>query len=435
MLLERIVARQCICLRQLAEGNRAREVAFGRFLANEKVTVGRLIEGWSEQTRSAVAGRHVLALQDTSEINFHTTPQRRRGLGEIGKGVGRGLLVHAMLAVDADSGSCLGLLAGSVYTREGRVETPHAKRPLEDKESRRWIETGEAAKPVLTSAANVTVLADRESDIYAEWATLPGENFHLLTRSMQDRGVAGGGTLSSAMAKLPFVATRTIDLLATPKRAARKAVLSLRFGAVEILRPRGMGMKHLPRTVALRVVEVIELSPPEGVEPVDWRLLTTHEVADVAAAWQIVDWYRLRWIIEQLFRLMKSHGLRIEDSQLADADALIKLAAIATRAAAVILQLVQARDGKSREPANNAFSQSEITVLDGLNARIEGKTALQKNPYARHSLAWASWIIARLGGWNGYPSSKPPGPITMQHGWEYFQAIAAGWNLRDVCIP
>ncbi len=105
------------------------------------------------------------------------------------------------------------------------------------------------------------------------------------------------------------------------------------------------------------------------------------------------------------------------------------------KGSAVILQLVQARDGKSHEPAGNAFNQTEITVLDGLNANIEGKTALQKNPHPRHSLAWASWIIARLGGWNGYPSSKPPGPITMRHGWEYFQAIAKGWNLRDVCIP
>jgi hypothetical protein len=399
------------------------------------VTAERLIDGWSDPTRSAVTGRHVLAIQDTSELNFRTTPERRRGLGEIGKGVGRGVLVHAMVAVDADNGSCLGLVAGSVYTRQGRIETPHAKRPLEDKESRRWIDTAEAAKPVLAAAAVVTVVADRESDIYTEWATLPDDNFYLLTRVMHDRAVAGGGTLSSAAAQWPFVATRSVDLLATHKRAARQAVLSLRFGAVEILKPDGVGMKHLPRKVPLRLVEVIECNPPDGVEPVRWRLLTTHDVADVTMAWQIIDWYRLRWTIEQLFRLMKSHGLRIEDSQLADAGALIKLSAIATKAATVILQLVQARDAKGHEPAGNAFSQTEIDVLDGLNAKIQGKTELQKNPHAQHSLAWASWIIARLGGWDGYPSSKPPGPITLRHGWEYFHAIAKGWCLRDVCIP
>jgi len=59
-----------------------------------------LLAGWGEQTAIAAAGRHVLAIQDTSEINFRTTPERRRDLGEIGKGVGRGLLLHAMLALD-----------------------------------------------------------------------------------------------------------------------------------------------------------------------------------------------------------------------------------------------------------------------------------------------------------------------------------------------
>jgi hypothetical protein len=126
MLLGRMVARQDICLRRLSEGERAQEVGFHRLLANDKVTVERLIEGWSEQTVSAVAGRHVLAIQDTSEITFATTPKRRRGLGEIGKGGGRGLLVHAMVAVDAVGGGCLGLVAGCVYTRQGRVSTPHA---------------------------------------------------------------------------------------------------------------------------------------------------------------------------------------------------------------------------------------------------------------------------------------------------------------------
>lgn len=410
-------------------------MGFGRFIANEKVTVERLIEGWSEQTASTVAGRHVLAIQDLSEMNFQTTKERRRGLGEIGKGTGRGVLAHVMMALDAETGSCLGLVAGSVWTRQGRVEIPHDKRPLEDKESRRWIETAAKAKTVLSQAASVTVVADRESDIYAEWATIPGENFHLLTRVMHDRAVAGGGSLSSVAKAFPLAGTRTVELAATPQRAARQAVLDLRFGRVEVLRPNTRDAKDLPKTVSLTFVEVIERDPPDGVEPVHWRLLTTHAVADVAAAWQIVDWYRMRWAIEQLFRLMKSQSLKTEDSQLATADGLIKLVAIAAKAAAVIMQLLQARDGKSAEAASNAFGKEEIAVLDGLNTQIQGKTALQKNPHPMHSLAWAAWIIAKLGGWDGYPSSKPPGPITFRNGLEYFHAIAAGWRLRNVCIP
>jgi hypothetical protein len=423
-----------LCLRRLAAGSRAAEVRFGRFLANPKVTVERLIEGWSRQTGAAVAGRHVLAIQDTSEIHFSTRPRRRRGLGEVGKGNAHGVLAHVMAAVDADNGSCLGLVTGSVYNRRGRVRIAHAKRALKDKESKRWEQTAQAAKPILAAATMVTSVSDREGDIYSEWASVPETNFHLLTRMMHDRGVAGGGTASQAIADWPFVARRGVELLATPGREARNAVLSLRFGEITIRRPNGKGLGHLPKTVTLRLVEVVERGPPADVEPVCWRLLTTHAVDDAATAWQIVDWYRRRWIIEQLFRLMKAQGLRLEDSQLDTAEALMKLTAIAVQAACAVLQLVQARDG-GPEPAANAFAPPEIAVLDRLNGTIEGKTALQKNPHARHSLAWASWIIARLGGWNGYPSSKPPGPITMRNGWEYFQAVANGWTLRDVCIP
>ena len=99
------------------------------------------------------------------------------------------------------------------------------------------------------------------------------------------------------------------------------------------------------------------------------------------------------------------------------------------------MQLMQARSAPGREPATLAFGHDEIAVLDRLNAELQGTTKLQKNPHRNKSLKWGSWIIAKLGGWDGYSSSKPPGPITFKHGLEEFHAIVAGWSLRDVCIP
>ena len=81
-VLERMVARKSVCLRRLARGRRSEIIRYGRFLANPKVSVAALLEGWGEQTAGAAKGRHVLAIQDTSEINFHTSAGRQRGLGE-----------------------------------------------------------------------------------------------------------------------------------------------------------------------------------------------------------------------------------------------------------------------------------------------------------------------------------------------------------------
>jgi hypothetical protein len=424
-----MVARKSACLRRLAGGRRREIVRFGRFLANPRVSVAQLIAGWGEQTATACAGRHVLAIQDTSELNFRTTAGRRRGLGAIGKGVGRGLLLHAMLAVDSETRGCLGLVSGCTWTRAGRRRVPHGQRCLDDKESERWLSTAEAAKGVLAAAAQVTVVADRESDIYAEWARLPQPRFHLLTRAMHDRAIEGG-RLSNAV--LRPAGEAEIELAARADRPARRAKLVARFGRVRLKRPARTPEVGLPQTVAVSLVEVFEQNPPPGAEPILWRLLTTHEVMDAAMAWRVIDWYRARWIIEQLFRTLKQQGLRLEDSQLETAAGLCKLTAIAARAACITLQLVQARDGRSRQSCQIVFTPAETTTLQALLPQLEGRTAAQKNPHPPRSLAWAAWIIAKLGGWDGYKSSKPPGPITFRHGLEYFYAVAYGWSLHDV---
>ena len=425
-----MVSRQSVCLRRLAGGKRSGIIGFDRFLANPRVTGERLIEGWSSAAGEACSGRHVLAIQDTSDINFHTGEEHRRGLGEIGKGGGRGVVLHAMLGVDADTGGLLGLAAGQIWTRQGRVTIPHAKRLLSEKESGRWLATAQAAKPALSQASMVTEVSDRESDIYAKWARVPGGNFHILTRARKDRPIAGGGHLSSA--KLQAAGEAHVDLREREGRAARTAHLAASFGQVTLMRPGNSIEKGLPETVRLSLVEVIEVGAPAGAEPICWRLLTTHRVEDAAMAWRIVGWYRMRWTIEQFFRTLKQQGLQLEDSQVESAERLIKLTAIAAQAACVIMQLVQARDGKSAQMAQIAFTPAEIGALEALLPQLEGKTALQKNPHPPQSLAWAGWIVAKLGGWDGYPKSRPPGPITFRHGLQYFRSLAHGWSLRDV---
>jgi hypothetical protein len=442
-LLSGMLRHETTCLRRAAQGQRREIVRFGRFLRNERVSVEALIEGWSEQTQVAVADRHVLAIQDTTSISFKTTPENRRELGLSGLGSTYGVVLHPMLALDARTGSSLGLVAGQIWTRAGTVSASHRKRALSDKESQRWITTAQQAKPVLRRARMVTFLADRESDFYANWTLTPSQDRHLIARVMQDRSLGDGSRLFDATAIVEVAATRVVDLparaarattgkiKARPARPARKATVSLRYCSVELRRPQHVA-SELPEIVPLRLVEAIERDPPATAEPLHWRLLTTHAVDDAAAAWQIVDWYRMRWTIEQLFRTLKKQGLKVEDSQLETADRLLKLVAIATKAAATIMQLVQARDGGGREPASDAFSQSDLKTLDALSVHYHGTTKLQQNPHPRRSLAWAAWIIARLGGWDGYPNSAKPGPITFKYGLDSFRKIAFGATLQHV---
>jgi hypothetical protein len=263
---------------------------------------------------------------------------------------------------------------------------------------------------------------------------VPAPGVHVLGRVHHDRSLVGGGTLTTIARQWPLADTCCITLRERQDRPAREARVELRFGAVTLARPRD-GDRDLPAQVELSLIELTEPDPPPGVEPITWRLLTTHAVPDAAAAWQIIAWYRARWIIEQLFRLLKKQGLCLEDSQVETAERLLKLVAIAAQAAVITLQLLQARDGHSAEPASVALSADELGTLDALQVGYAGNTPLQKNPYPHRSLAWAAWLIARLGGWDGYPSSRPPGPITFKNGVDKLRLLAQGWGLRNVCMP
>ena len=189
---------------------------------------------------------------------------------------------------------------------------------------------GERAKAVLKDAAMVTIVDDREGDIYEKWARLPDDHTHLLTRACRDRNLVGGARLFAALAGLAEAHRYQFELPARAgKRSARTACLAVRFGRIRIRRPKNCSDVAAPAQIELSAIEVRELEAPPGEEPVLWRLLTTHPVESVAQALQVVGWYRLRWNIEQLFRTLKRQGLGLEQSVIEDGAALEKLAVIA----------------------------------------------------------------------------------------------------------
>jgi hypothetical protein len=190
-----------------------------------------------------------------------------------------------------------------------------------------------------------------------------------------------------------------------------------------ISRPRHASDRSDPPQLTLHMVEAREINGPAGGQPLLWRLLTTLNVTSAADAQEIVRLYRLRWRIEEVFRALKSDGMRLEESQMEEAGRLFKLALVGLAAATRTLQLVDARDGGPR-PATDVIDADLLPAAEAIAATLEGKTARQQNPHPRYSLAWLAWIIARLGGWNCY--YKPPGPKTMRAGWAQFAAMAAG---------
>lgn len=378
-----------------------------------------------------VAGRHILAIQDTSEINYEAHAGRVKGLGPAGNGTDLGFFLHPSLAVDACHGGVIGLAGGVVWKRQGKVVTGRRERDIADKESRRWINLAVDSATTLEAADIVTVVGDRESDIYELFAAPRPAKVHLLVRAAQDRRLVKDAQL---FAYADGLAERHRCTVEVPEKAGEKkrtATVAVGFGTVHIVRPARMARSTLPDAVAMTVVVVREVAAPEGAEPVRWVLLTTHEVDSVVAALAIVGWYRKRWLIEQLFRTLKTQGFNVEESQVVEGHALMNLVTAALIAAMQTLQLTLARSGATLQPVSDAFDGNEVRALAAIERKLPGKTAAQLNPHPPDSLAWAVWIVARLGGWTGYASQKPPGPKTMHLGLTQFQALALGWLLCE----
>lgn len=432
---QRIAERQTVCVRNLAD-DRAEQIRIRRFLTNEAVTVPEMVWHRAMFVAAAASGRHVLAIQDTSEINYQAQKDRKHRLGKVGNGTDVGLFVHPVLGVDADSGECLGTIHVQVWRRTKSKAANYKALPIEQKESYRWVVGGSQAKSVLAEAAMVTVLDDREADIYEKWDRLPDASTHLLTRASRDRALADGDRLFATLAKLPQGHRFTLDVQERPrKRAARQAIMGVRFGRVRIRRPTSCSDRNASAEIDLSAIEVRELNPPPGEKQILWRLLTTHTVETVEQALTVIGWYRQRWHIEQLFRTLKRQGLRVEESVIEDGEALEKLVTIALMVAATTMQLVLAlaADGQG-PPASRVFTPEQIEVLRALQKKLQGRTRKQHNPYAPNGLAWAAWTIARLGGWTGYGSDHSKGPITMRDGLERFAGIVDGYLLaKNVC--
>ena len=409
------------------------------------MTLSELVRSLSDHCEQQVEGRHILSISDTSEINLesHRGRLKSEGLGVVGNNKDVGLFIHPTLAVDAENGFPLGLSNVQLWTRSPeRPERDHAKLPIEEKESCKWLASAERSQRCFQvgGARLVTHIGDREADIYEEWATVPDRYNHVLVRVHQDRRLLGRTeSLYTYLSAQPCEGTYTVDVIADSRhgRTAREALLVVRWASVEIQRPDKLNREDYPPRVKLYAVEAKEVNTPTGQEPIHWRLMTTHPVVAIEQALQVIKWYCWRWLIEQLFATLKFVGLNIEATQLESIKAIQRLTILALSVAVKTLQMVEGRDNLD-VPASVAFSQEQQQCLTQIAPTLQGRTLKQQNPSPKASLPWSTWLIARLGGWSGYRSGRPPGIPTLVHGLRRFETIFIGWKAALgglVCTP
>ncbi len=411
-----------------------------RFLANEKVEENKLIDTAIEKSGYLCVDKDVLVLQDTSEINLDNHRKRLKpggGIGLTGNNKDLGFFLHGSLALDASSETLLGYSNIQLWHREedkpDKSERNYRELPIEQKESYKWIKACNESKQHLSGARSITFIEDREGDIYQQFATVSDEKTHLIIRSRDNRRLTDGRKLFDKLSHQKVAGQYEITIVKDIRKGveSRTATVEVRYCQVAIARPLALNKTELPQSVTLFAIEVKEINAPSDSNAVCWRLLTTHSIITYEQAVSIVNKYRLRWYIEQLFRLLKKKGFRIESSELETGWAIRKLTVMILSAALRVMQLLLSYKKEDSQPVEQVFSTKEIDCLKVVNETLQGDTEKSKNTNNPDRLAWATWIIARLGGWKNYNSKRPPGPIILKKGLDRFANIYHGWKLAQ----
>ena len=421
-----------------------------RMFSNLSFDHNNLLEGVYHHCKERQGVNHLLCIQDTTELNFTHHIKR---IGKEDKNIGpvsindmAGFFCHPMLVIDSEQKAPIGFSSIDLWNRswdkKDKFERDYKNLKISEKESFRWIKSAQETKKVLSETSLLTIIGDRESDIYEELATVPDDRTHLLIRSSINRRLFDSNEkLFEVLDSSRQRSTYNLTVKGNKKRKNRIARMSLKYSKVKILRPKKKGMNDYPMYVEMWAIEARELkeSVPQGEDPILWRLLTTHSIEKVEDAMKYLDWYSNRWFIEELFRIMKKKGFGIEDSQLETGSGLKKLVVMALQVALTTMTLKLSIKNKQEIDAGIVFSPEQIQFIKLLMIDLEGETEKQKNPYTKGTLAWSTWGISRLSGWSGYSSHGPPGYITIKSGLDKFYDKFEGYrialkllNLKDV---
>lgn len=444
---QRLSEQPMASINQACEGWAETKGAY-RLFDNDKADRKKILAAHQRRTQERIQAKklsRILLIQDTSFLNY-TEHFKTLGLGPIGcvnkhkktKADSKGLIVHTAMALSLD-GLPLGILSQNIWAREPESERPKWRKkasrkrvPIEQKESYKWLKTLDEVVPWIPEGVQAITVADRECDLFEFVARAEKLKTHYTIRSAWDRAVMvehEAYYLWDYLSTLDTVGTYEVEVeaprVAKQKVAAKRtAVLEVRFAKVELRRP---PKKKVDRTECFAFLPTYavwakEVDAPEGVEPLEWMLLTNVPVESFEEAKERLSWYKLRWHIENFHKVLKS-GLKVELCRL---EAIDRLERYVTTCSIVAWHLYWLTHASRVDPEGCCIQVLADHEWKALYCRIHKTSHPPKEPpTTREAIRW----IASLGGFLGRKGDGEPGIITLWRGWQRLTDISDDWLL------
>lgn len=393
-----------------ASDSKAEAKAMYRLIENKKVTEEVVLHAHRKATiqKMKESGELIiLSVQDTTMLNY-ATHKKTKGLGDFGAGPDqKGLIVHSALAV-TPKGIALGLLDQCIWTRDpeerGR-RTEKRQKPIEEKESYKWLKSMDNSQIGIPKGIRLVHIGDREADVYEFFDHAIANQQDVLVRVVQNRVTTEACKLFDQVKQEPPAGQLVVRIPRDTRRnlPEREATLEIRYSRVHIQAPVNTPKKFVKnRTVALSIVHVQELCPPEGVEPIKWYLATSMDIANLDEAVEKVNWYIQRWKIERFHYILKS-GCEIEKKQNRTAERLQKLILIYSILSVRILGMTYLARQHPEEPCALFLEEEEWKVLYCIANRTS------RVPQTAPTIQEAVSYLAKLGGFLGRKGDGEPG--------------------------
>jgi hypothetical protein len=318
------------------------------------------------------------------------------------------------------------LLDQHVWTRPqnlSRQAEAHKKVPIEEKESYKWLKSLQESLKTESKQQLITI-CDREGDIFELFQFAQEEQVGFIVRGVRNRRIEDGGTLYKVLQETAVAQTFKMQIARRTPEPPREVTLSLRWATVTFLPPKRLKeAQSIPLTPqTLQVVETLEVNPPAGKPPIRWVLFTNLPVEMPEQAFQILQYYRFRWLIERFHFVLKS-GLGIESTQLTRLNSIYNWLAVCSSVAWRLLEITYHTRIQPERSAENFFVAEEwqaLTVFITKNPKIPDKP-----PSLAQMVRW----IGELGGFLGRKSDGEPGVKVLWRGFIRLQDIVDTWRI------
>jgi hypothetical protein len=437
ILLDRLSGKPTLSIPAACNGWSETQAAY-RFFDNERISPSLLLQPHYDATIERIRQYPVVLIpQDTTE--FDLTRDREKVGGPLSDENHWGLHDHVSLAVTPDR-LAMGVVQSHVWARDPNDFHKRGLarfKPIEEKESFRWLEGYRAACGVAAEAPGTKVvsLSDSEGDIYecfAEAARIEGPKAEWIVRACQDRSLKEetAEKLYEAAAAGPILGTLPIEVSERPaqshdgskrrqKRSARTAKVSVQSCSVTLQAPWRSGKQQKLTDVKINAVLVREIDPPADEPAIEWLLLTSLPVETFDQACTVTRYYTCRWEIEVFFRVLKS-GCTVQELQLETVERFENCLTLYLIVAWRVLFAMRLGRDCPEMPCETVFAPEEWRSVYHISN--------DKPATTMPSLGEILTMIAGLGGYLNRKHDGPAGPQTIWIGMQRARDFALAWS-------